>query len=44
MTVSHRHTLWPYHDYMLQFKGDKEYSFGELEKKSDGTYAIKEEK
>jgi len=43
MTVSHRQTLWKYHDYMLQFKGDKDYAFGEIEQKSDGSYAFKNE-
>lgn len=28
ITVSHRDTLWKYHDYLLKFKGDKEYEFG----------------
>lgn len=28
ITVSHRETLWKYHDYLLKFKGDKEYEFG----------------
>jgi len=27
ITVSHRETLWKYHDYMLKFKGDKDYEF-----------------
>lgn len=27
ITVSHRETLWKYHDYMLKFKGDREYEF-----------------
>lgn len=27
ITVSHRDTLWQYHDYMLKFKGDKQYEF-----------------
>jgi ATP-binding cassette, subfamily D (ALD), member 3 len=30
VTVSHRETLWKYHDYLLTFKGDKEYEFGEM--------------
>jgi len=41
MTVSHRQTLWPYHDYMLKFKGDKEFEFGEMEKREDGVYDFK---
>ena len=28
ITVSHRDTLWKYHDYLLKFLGDKEYEFG----------------
>jgi len=27
ITVSHRDSLWKYHDYLLKFKGDKEYEF-----------------
>lgn len=27
ITVSHRETLWKYHDWLLKFKGDKEYEF-----------------
>jgi ATP-binding cassette subfamily D (ALD) protein 3 len=27
ITVSHRDTLWQYHDYMLKFKGDKQFEF-----------------
>lgn len=27
ITVSHRETLWKYHDYMLKFQGDREYDF-----------------
>lgn len=30
MTVSHRETLWKYHDYLLKFKGDKQYEFGPM--------------
>lgn len=30
ITVSHRETLWKYHDYLLKFYGDREYSFGEM--------------
>lgn len=30
ITVSHRETLWKYHDYLLKFYGDKQYSFGEM--------------
>ena len=27
ITVSHRDTLWKYHDYLLKFKGDQDYQF-----------------
>ena len=27
ITVSHREALWKYHDWLLKFKGDKEYEF-----------------
>lgn len=27
ITVSHRDTLWKYHDYLLKFEGDRKYSF-----------------
>jgi len=30
ITVSHRDTLWKYHEYLLRFKGDKEYEFTEM--------------
>lgn len=30
ITVSHRETLWKYHDYLLKFYGDRQYSFGEM--------------
>ena len=30
ITVSHRDTLWKFHDYLLRFKGDKQYEFGEM--------------
>ena len=30
ITVSHRDTLWKYHDYLLRFYGDKQYSFGPM--------------
>jgi len=43
MTVSHRQTLWPYHDYMLRFNGDKDYEFGEIEKTEEGIYQIKKQ-
>lgn len=28
ITVSHRETLWKYHDYLLKFYGDRQYTFG----------------
>lgn len=30
LTVSHRETLWKYHDYLFHFKGDKKYEFTEM--------------
>lgn len=30
ITVSHRDTLWKYHEYLLKFKGDMEFEFGEM--------------
>jgi len=30
ITVSHRPTLWKFHDYLLRFKGDKQFEFGEM--------------
>ena len=30
ITVSHRETLWKYHDYLLKFYGDRQYSFGRM--------------
>jgi ATP-binding cassette subfamily D (ALD) protein 3 len=30
ITVSHRDTLWKYHDYMLRFKGDKQFEFYQM--------------
>lgn len=30
ITVSHRETLWKYHDYLLRFFGDRQYSFTEM--------------
>lgn len=30
ITVSHRDTLWKYHEYLLKFKGDKDYEFGKM--------------
>lgn len=30
ITVSHRDTLHQYHEYILKFKGDNEYSFGKM--------------
>ena len=31
ITVSHRKTLWKFHDYILRFTGDGEFSFEKLE-------------
>jgi ABC-type uncharacterized transport system fused permease/ATPase subunit len=30
ITVSHRETLWKYHEYLLRFLGDRQYTFGEM--------------
>ena len=30
ITVSHRETLWKFHDYLLRFLGDRQYTFGEM--------------
>ena len=30
ITVSHRDTLWKYHEYLLKFKGDQDFTFGEM--------------
>jgi ABC-type uncharacterized transport system fused permease/ATPase subunit len=30
ITVSHRETLWKFHDYLLKFKGDRQYEFGDM--------------
>ena len=30
ITVSHRETVWKYHEYLLRFLGDKQYNFGEM--------------
>ena len=30
ITVSHRESLWKYHDWMLRFNPDNTYSFGEM--------------
>lgn len=30
ITVSHRETLWKYHEYLLKFLGDKKYTFGDM--------------
>ena len=30
ITVSHRETLWKYHDYVLKFTGDRQYTFGPM--------------
>ena len=30
ITVSHRETLWKFHDYLLRFTGDRQYTFGDM--------------
>ena len=30
ITVSHRDTLWKYHDYLLKFKEDQQFEFGKM--------------
>jgi ABC-type uncharacterized transport system fused permease/ATPase subunit len=30
ITVSHRDTLWKYHEYLLKFKGDQDFEFGKM--------------
>lgn len=30
ITVTHRDTLWKYHDFLLKFTGDQQYTFGEM--------------
>ena len=30
ITVSHRPTLWKYHEYLLRFKGDRDFEFSEM--------------
>jgi ABC-type uncharacterized transport system fused permease/ATPase subunit len=30
ITVSHRDTLWKYHEYLLKFLGDRQYTFTEM--------------
>jgi len=30
ITVSHRATVWKFHDYLLKFEGDKKYSFTDM--------------
>ncbi len=32
LTVSHRHTLWKYHDYLLKFDGEGDWEFHEMKK------------
>lgn len=32
ITVSHRQTVWKFHDYLLSFKGDKQFEFGKMPK------------
>jgi ATP-binding cassette subfamily D (ALD) protein 3 len=35
ITVSHRKTLWKFHDYILRFSGDGDFSFEKLELEND---------
>ena len=42
LTVSHRHTLWKYHNYLLQFDGCKNYKFSELN--AEARLTLREEK
>jgi ABC-type uncharacterized transport system fused permease/ATPase subunit len=30
ITISHRETVWKYHDYILKFKEDKQFEFGKM--------------
>ena len=30
ITVSHRETVWKFHEYLLKFYGDKKYEFMEM--------------
>lgn len=30
ITISHRPTVWIFHDYLLKFTGDREYTFGKM--------------
>lgn len=30
ISVSHRDTVWKFHEYLLKFEGDRKYSFGEM--------------
>lgn len=30
ITVSHRETVWKYHEYLLKFLGDRKYTFTEM--------------
>jgi len=34
-TVSHRKTLWKYHEYLLQFTGERQYKFRPIDQKSE---------
>ena len=30
ISVSHRDTVWKFHEFLLKFEGDRKYSFGEM--------------
>jgi ABC-type uncharacterized transport system fused permease/ATPase subunit len=40
ITVSHRDTLWKYHEYLLRFCGDKDFHFGPMPKEELNQKAI----
>lgn len=40
ITVSHRDTLWKYHDYLLRFHGDREYEFKPMPEEKKAIAAV----
>ena len=44
LTIAHRATLWQYHNYILQFDGEGNYKFEELNSKLDQRLNLKSEK